>query len=524
MTSTAAVGCLIVWRKQNDVDGMADNEVEPTGAIAPQHQRVRLPRFAVLPTAVAMSALVVLLAVCASQYGFDRDELYFRMLPPGWGYIDQPPLTPLLVRILGTWIADEPWAIRLPAILFAAASVPVIALIAREAGGGRLAQSLAAWGYAFGSMTLATGHVFLTASLDLLVWPTVTLLVMRAVARDQSRWWIWTGVLVGLSSYNKFLVVLLLVSLAIGLLVVGPRKVFASPLMWLGIALAILIASQNLVYQLQNGWPQLQMGAALSAKNGPSVRISMWPMLLLLLGPPLVPIWLAGLYGLARRADWRRLRFLVVAFPVLLALVWASGGQFYYPYGLLAVIYAVGCVPVAEFVVQRLAWKGLVIAGLVVNSVVSAVISLPVVPLAALGATPIPAMNSLAGDQVGWPSYAAQIDRVVADLSPGQPSAVLTSNYGEAGALSRFGRSGLPVFSGHNELYRLGPPPEEVSRVVVVGAMLKRVAPFFSNCTILSRLDNEVGVANEEHGQPVAVCVDRNRPWSEIWPTLKHLD
>jgi hypothetical protein len=488
------------------------------------HATAPLPPVATVPVSAAAIALLIVLCAFAAQYGFDRDELYFRMLPPAWGYVDQPPLTPLLTRLLTQWIADAPWASRLPAILFAVASVPVIALITREAGGGRLAQGLAAWGYAFGSMTLTMGHVFLTASADLLVWPLVSLLVIRAVMRDEQRWWIWAGIAVGLSTYNKLLVALLLVSLAAGLVAVGPRHVFKSRGLWLGVGLAVLIAAPNFVYQATNGWPQLQMGAALSAKNASSVRIVMWPMLLLMLGPLLVPVWAAGLIGLARRAGWRRLRFLLVAFPVLLGLVWLSGGQFYYPYGLLSVIYGLGCVPAAQFAARRPVWKSLVIGAVAVNSAVSAVISLPIIPLTLLGATPIPAINALTGDQVGWVTYADEIDRAAASASKGVDTAILTSNYGEAGALSRFGRSALAVYSGHNELYRSGPPPDTVTQVVVVGRMLTRLTPFFADCAIKSHLDNGVGVPNEEQGQPVAICRGRTQPWAAIWPTLKHLD
>lgn len=93
-----------------------------------------LPRLATVPVMAAALALLIVLSACASHYGFDRDELYFRMLPPAWGYLDQPPLVPALVRLLTHWVADEPWAARIPAVILAVSSVPVIALIAREIG------------------------------------------------------------------------------------------------------------------------------------------------------------------------------------------------------------------------------------------------------------------------------------------------------------------------------------------------------------------------------------------------------
>ena len=69
-----------------------------------------------------MAALAVVLAVTAQAYGYHRDELYFRMLEPARGYVDQPPLTPLIAHALAG-VIDEPWFLRLPSVLAAVAAV-----------------------------------------------------------------------------------------------------------------------------------------------------------------------------------------------------------------------------------------------------------------------------------------------------------------------------------------------------------------------------------------------------------------
>ncbi|MFI5086251.1 MAG: glycosyltransferase family 39 protein [Actinomycetales bacterium] len=488
-------------------------------------KRTRTAAFAPVPVLSALAALSVALILSAGSYGYHRDELYFRMLPPAWGYVDQPPLAPFLARMSGALVADSVWAERIPAIVFAVASVLVIALITREVGGGPLAQGLAAWGYAFGSITLVMGHVFLTASMDLFVWPALILAVMRALLRERPWWWLIAGTIAGLSLYNKFLIAMLLAALAVGLLAAGPRAVVWSKWVLGAIALALAIGLPNVLYQGATGWPQLAMGAALSAHNGADVRTTMWPFLLLMLGPPLVPFWVAGVAALARRRNWRPIRFLVVAFPALLVFVWAAGAQYYYPYGMLATLYAIGCVPVAEFA-RRTRWRRVVvIAAIVSNSVVCVVISLPAVPVGVLGSTPIPGINASSADQVGWPDYAGQVSRAVQGAGQLPGLVILASNYGEAGALERFGEGQLPaVYSGHNALYALGPPPAAATAAIVVGAMLERVRPYFARCTIVDRLDNGVHVDNEEQDQPIAVCTGRLASWSIIWPALRHLD
>src|SRR5699024_10664287 len=94
----------------------------------------------------AMIALAALLAVLAPEYGYHRDELYFRLLPADWGYTDQPLLTPLLARTAIALFGDSVVALRVVALGCAVASLPVLALITREVGGGRRAQALTAWG------------------------------------------------------------------------------------------------------------------------------------------------------------------------------------------------------------------------------------------------------------------------------------------------------------------------------------------------------------------------------------------
>ena len=473
--------------------------------------------------------MAIVLALTSNRYGYHRDELYFRMLDPAWGYVDQPPLTPLLARAFSAVIADEVWAIRIPAMLAAVASVLVVALITREFGGGRSAQAWCAWGYAFASLPLAFGHILLTASLDLVVWPAVALFAVRAVLREQPAWWLAAGAVVGVSTYNKLLVVLLVAALAAGLLLVGPRRELVSRGLLAGAALAVVIALPNLVYQASHGWPQLEMGAALAENNADEVRVMMWPFLFLALGPPLALVAGAGLVALVRRPAWRRARFLAAAFPVLLVLSWIAAGQAYYPSGLVTVLFAVGCVPLAEALSRsRRLWRVLAVAAVVVNAAICLTVSLPVLPLSALGSSPVLGVNPAVADQVGWPEYVRQVADVY-DALPAADAAgavVIATNYGEAGAIDRYGPAlGLPeAYSGHNELYHSARPPDDARVAIIVGAQADSAARSFGSCDVAARLDNGVDVDNEEQGEPVMVCRDPQLPWDELWPRFQHLD
>lgn len=486
------------------------------------------PPFARQPVVAAMACYAVLVAALSDGYGFHRDELYFRMLHPALAYVDQPGLTPFLARVFRL-IADEPWAVRIPAVIFGTVSIPVVVLITRELGGGRAAQALCAWGYASGTLTLQFGHVLLTASMDLLLWPLITLLVLRAVLRSEARWWLWAGVAVGVSTYNKLLVSLLIISLLAGVLVAGPRRLLLTRPVLLAAGIAVLIAAPLIVYQATHSWPQVTMGRALSQHNAGDTRSQMFPLLLVFLGPPQVPMWFAGVVALLRRPQWRAARFLAVAFPALLVLTFLGGSQVYYPYGLLAVVFAAGCVPTIDFLGRaRRWWRPATVIALGVNAVVAVLVALPIIPVTALGSTPIPGINVGVADQVGWPAYARQVAGVWNSLPAADRAraVIVAGNYGEAGSIVRFGRAyGLPrPYSGQNQLYFDARPPDSATVLVVVGGAYYTAVEQFGSCSIRAHLDNGDGVDNEEQGEPVAICRDPRGSWRQMWPHFLHYD
>ena len=475
---------------------------------------------AVLGAALAQG---VVLTLGSAGYGYHRDELYFRMLPPAWGYVDQPPLTPLLARAT-THLADQPWALRGPATLAAAASVVLIALIARELGGGRGAQVLAAWGYAFAAIPLMLGHLLLTSTIDLPLLALVVLAVLRATG-GHPRWWLVAGAVAGITTYNRLLVAVVVAALGAGILALGPRRCLRTPWLLAGAAAGLVLSLPNLLYQATHGWPQLAMGRALADNNAADVRAQLPLLLLVMLGPPLVLVWVAGLVWLLRRPQRPTVGYLAVACLLLIAFTWVSGAQPHYPAHLLSVAYAAGCVPVASWLGRR-RWTAATAAVLVaVNAAVSVVLAVPVVPVGTVGSTPVADIGPLVADQMGWPRYVGQVAAAYR-TAPGRPTQVITSNYGEAGAIARYGRPlGLPrPLSGQNALADVARPPDGTRTVLVVGYQLEAVRDLFASCQVMRRLDNGYGVDTEEQGAPVAVCTGPTQPWEALWPRFHHLD
>jgi len=489
--------------------------------------RPSVPAFATVPVAAIALSVGIVLTALSGRYGYHRDELYFLVAGDhlAWGYVDQPPLTPLLARISTAILGDPPMGLRVVATIAAALTVVVVALIAREFGSDRRAQILAAVCAAVSGFLLGTGHMVSTATFDLLAWMVIGLFAVRLLRTGDGRWWIALGLITGIALENKYLVVLPLAALLAAVLVVGPRSVLRS--WWLvgGLAVAGIIAAPNLVWQATHDWPQLTVAGGISEDDGTENRIMFIPLQILQLSPFLVPLWIAGFLRLWRTPSLRWSRPVALAYPLLCVLVLALGGKSYYALPLLLILVAAGCQPTIDWVFRGSSRRVLVGAGLVLTALTSALFTLPVLPASAVNfVLPI---NAEQGEQLGWPELTATVATAWNQLPAEQRdrAVIFAGNYGQAGALARYGPDhDLPApYSGHMSFADWPAPPDTQTGPVLLVEQERTPSyeAHFGRCEQVATVDNGLDVDNEEQDTAVVLCTGPTEAWSTLWPNLR---
>jgi hypothetical protein len=135
------------------------------------------------------------------------------------------------------------------------------------------------------------------------------------------------------------------------------------------------------------------------------------------------------------------------------------------------------------------------------------------------------AVNADVGETVGWPELAQTVAAVERRQPDSRNPVILTANYGEAGAIDRFGPDlGLPhAYSGHNAYGDWGPPPNGARPVIAVGLDRGFVERKLRGCMLAARVENDASIDNDESGAPVFTCHGPRVAWSREWPSLLHL-
>jgi hypothetical protein len=509
-------------------DGTVAQTPLPTPATATPDTQPLLSsdRLPALVWVVAAIFVAVELAV-SGRYGFQQDELYFLVAGHhlALGYVDQPPLGPLLTRITDV-LGVSPTAIRIVPALCGGAIVVMAARLAALFGAGRLGRVLAALVTACAPVLLGAVHIGNTTPLDLLAWAAVLVCASTALLRHRPRWWLVAGAAAGVGLEADNLVILLLIALAAGLLLSAQRPVLRTRWPWLGAGIAAVIWAPNVIWQATHGWPQLAMSAALHRENtSPADYAAAVPAEIVYLGLVMAPLVVAGFVVLWRTAE---LRFLAIAATLVLVYVVAwIPGKVYYADGVGLVVLAAGAAATERWI-ARAGRPGrrlrLVVVASLVGVAVTLPLVLPILPASAVHSLPASSQQSNVGDSIGWPqltrAVAAQDAALVRAGQP--PTSIFTGYYPEAATLAVYGGADHlpPVLSGHNAYWMWGPGRASDRTVLVVDA-LARLRPYFASCRLLTTHSPPYRVQNDWTDIQIGVCTGPKAGWPALWPHLK---
>jgi hypothetical protein len=478
-------------------------------------------------------ATVIVHWITGHQYGFQRDELATledsRHLD--WGFVAYPPITPLFGRfsliLFGTSLAG----FRFFAAVAQAIAVVLTGLMAREMGGGRGAQWIAA--AAAIPFCLGGGAMMQYVSFDYLFWVLASYFVVKLLKTEDPRWWLAIGASVGFGFESKYTMGFFAFGIAVAALLTDARRYFKSKWLWYGVGLSLLIFLPNLIWQAQNHFISLEFLRHIHARDVRMGRAKNFlpEQLKLTLGA--IFLALAGLYFTLFSRYGKRFRMLGWMYLIPLALFMIAKGRAYYLAAAYPMLYAAGSVW-AEQTVSRIGmlgrklYRALVWMVLIADAAVMASVTLPIAAADSPWATRAMKINEDFREEIGWPELVETIAKV-RDSLPAEDRAhlgILAGNYGEAGAVNLYGpQYGLPpAISGVNSFWQHGygdPPPQTL---IVVGRNLDQIQGSFVSCTLAAHTWNRFGVLNEETREhpDIFVCRTLRQPWPEYWKTARH--
>jgi 4-amino-4-deoxy-L-arabinose transferase-like glycosyltransferase len=457
--------------------------------------------------AIVVAKVVVTLAT-DGRYGFHRDELYYvatsRRL--ALGYVDFPPVVPLIARATTTALGDSLLALRIPALIAGVATVYLTAAMARHLGGDRRAQWLAALSITCADFFLGASGLFQTVSFDILAWALALYALVRLVASSEPRWWLAIGGAVGVGMLTKFTTPALVAGLAVATVATPLRRDLRTPWPWAGAVIALAIAAPNLVWQATHDWASVSFLRGQNAR----VRVENSPLKfvtdqLLILGPIVVIVCVRGARRLWSDARLKALAILVVTVEVVYLV---SRGKGYYSLDAFPLLIAAGGVAVASL--RR--WR-LVAALLIAWAALTLPLTLPVLPQRTMLDLGLDKQRDDFSAELGWPTLVATITRAA------PPDAmILTANYAQAAAVELLAHR--RAYSGHNT-YFLWLPKRIPDQVIAVGFRESALHRWFADVERVGAIPNRRSIDVEQRGALIAACRYPRVSAAELWKRVK---
>ena len=528
-----------------------------TAATAEQRESFRRFVWICLAMAGLKLAIQIVGNILAQRagYGIFRDEMYYLICGHhlAFGYVDQPPLVALQARLTEILFGyDHMWSLRLFSALAGAVKVFLTGALVWALGGNRRAAALAMLGVIVAGVYLGIDSVLSMNSFEPVFWLPCALALVRIVQAHgvpgQERvvrfWWIVLGVSAGLGLENKWNEVFFLVAVLIALLLTRQRRILASQWFGAAVALMVVIALPNLLWEMHYHWPTLEWLRDV-AKSNKDVKLPPLQFIIgqiVTLNPFTFPLWISGVLWLLIAKAARPFRFLGVAYLVFLPMMMALHAKDYYLAPIYGIYFAAGGICLLQGARAPLWRNGLRIAYaalLVFGFVRSVPFSIPVLAPQKfvayekqIGFTPKDSENHAAtilpqfyADRFGWQEMVEKVAGVYNSLPPQERAitGIFAGNYGEASAINLFGRRyGLPVaISGHQSYWLWGPHGYTGQEMIIIsGARLDEMTPYYQSCVVAGVNDHPLAMPWEHND--IFLCRGRKSTYAADWKDFKH--
>ena len=433
-----------------------------------------------------------------------------------WGYVDHGPIVALQARFGILLFGKSLAGIRMFSALAGAAKVFLTGMLAWQLGARRVGQALAMTGVLLAPQYLGLDSFLSMNSFEPVFWMTAVFAVLRILDRGDARWWIIFGIAAGIGIENKPSMVVFLFALLVGLLLTRQRRILFSRFVLLGVAIAVLLALPNLLWQIYHHFPTLEFlrDGKLEHKNVTLSPLAFLHAQELMLNPLSLPLWGAGLCWLLFSTSGRRFRFLGWTYVVFLALMIAThDAKDYYLAPIYPALFAAGgCAWQRLLRSAKTRWIVPVYATLLVASAIVVLpMALPILtPQTWIAYADRMHLRSRAShsentdegplpqfyaDRFGWQELTNDVTNIYRALPAADQARVgiLCSNYGEASAINFLGAGrGLPfAISGHNNYYLWGPHGATGEVMIIVsGGTPDDMRQNYSSVEIIGRMDH----------------------------------
>lgn len=498
-------------------------------------KRLRKPGyFYVIGGFAAFNIIIHLAAI--NNMEFHRDELlYFSLgLHPDFGYASVPPMIGWIAALLQNIFGHSVFVAKMFPAALSGFFVFLSAAIARELGGGKYAQILAAFAILIPPFALRTFHLFQPVHLDLLFWTLAFYYSIRYANTRNNKYLIILGAVFGFALLNKYLAALLIFALLIAVLFSPYRNVFKRKAFYIGMALGLLIFMPNLIWQFTHGLPVVHHFNQLNQYQLVHVnRFDFFIDQALMMYASFV-FFIAGIVWLIWRREYR---YILISVSIVVVILVVLRGKSYYTLGVLPVVISAGAVAM-EKAIKRPAFRVAFPAILVLLSLPNLPISLPVYKHQGLvdyfkgmeekyGLTSIRrfedgSIHSLPqdyADQLGWEELTRIAGEAYRQIPDKSRAIIYCENYGQAGAIAILGKKqNLPHPVSFNESFLYWAPKEfhpDIEYLVYINDEVgDDINELFTEIRLVGKISN---IHAREYGTAVYLCMQPAGSFNEIW-------